>query len=168
MTHDEISTAYRAYGHLVLRRCKRILRRDNAAEDALQEVFLRLWRYGDAFGAAESKLGWLYRVADRCCFDILARERKRAESELDPSDEAHAGRGVSSIEDREIVLRFLQRFDDDLKQIAILHYMDELTQEEIASATGWSRQTIVKKLAYLAERAARLRSVLLESKARSS
>src|SRR5262245_35863165 len=71
MTHEEIEHAYRQYGHLVLRRCQRILRGAPAAEDVLQEVFVRLWRYGDAYRAAESKLPWLYRVADRCCFDHL-------------------------------------------------------------------------------------------------
>jgi biotin operon repressor len=37
-----------------------------------------------------------------------------------------------------------------------------MTQEEIAAATGWSRQTIVKKLAFLREEAARLKRQLGE------
>jgi transcriptional regulator with XRE-family HTH domain len=35
-----------------------------------------------------------------------------------------------------------------------------MTQEEIAEATGWSRQTVSKKLAFLAERALKLRASL--------
>ena len=57
-------------------------------------------------------------------------------------------------------MRFLDRFDDRIKQVAVLHFVDELTQDEIAKVTGWSRQTVSKKLAYLLERAARLRAQL--------
>ncbi len=168
MTHEEIAAAYAQYGHLVLRRCQRIVRRDDAAEDALQEVFVRLWRYGDAFRAAESRLAWLYRVADRCCFDVLARERTRQETPLDDGGEELAIPGnAAAVEDREIVLRFLERFDDRLKQVAVLHYLDELTQEEIAAATGWSRQTVAKKLAFLTERAEKLRASLVPAPERS-
>jgi RNA polymerase sigma-70 factor (ECF subfamily) len=167
MTHDEIADAYRQYGHLVLRRCRRIVRRDDAAEDALQEVFVRLWRYGDAFRAAESKVAWLYRVADRCCFDVLARDRTRREVSLDgtAAETLSEGGDARALEDGELVLRFLERFDDRMRELAVLHYLDGMTQEEIATATGWSRQTVVKKLAFLAERADKLRASLLSTPA---
>jgi RNA polymerase sigma-70 factor (ECF subfamily) len=161
MTHDEVEQAYRRYGHLVLRRCQRILRGDGAAEDMLQEVFVRLWRYGDAFAAVEAKLPWLYRVADRCCFDQLARSARAASPVMEAANPpAQTRSGGQALEDREIVLRFLDRFDDRLKQVAVLHYLDELSQEEIAAATGWSRQTVFKKLAFLRDRAVRLRATL--------
>lgn len=163
MTDEEVAQAYRQYGHLVLRRCLRVLRGDSsAAEDMVQEVFVRLLRYGDAFVAVDAKLPWLYRVADRCCFDLLSRQGARVEvpvaeavDRADPS--ASNGR---ALEDREIVLHFLDRFDDRMKQVAVLHYLDQMSQEEIAEATGWSRQTIFKKLVLLRDRAARLRASL--------
>lgn len=159
MTEDEVAQAYRQYGFLVLRRCRRILRDQAAGEDALQEVFVRLMRYGHAFQRAESKVLWLYRVADRCCFDLLARRNTRAEAPLGEAAEdlEPAGGGAQAIEDRDVVLRFLAHFDDRLKKVAVLHYLDEMTQEEIAAATGWSRQTIFKKLAVLRQRATVLR-----------
>jgi len=157
MTDDEVADAYRRYGSLVLRRCRRILRDDAAGEDALQEVFVRLMRYGHAFHQAESKVLWLYRVADRCCFDLLARRGARAEALTADQAPEPSHRGTAALEDREVILRFLASFDDRLKQVAVLHYLDEMTQEEIAAATGWSRQTIFKKLAFLRSRAAALR-----------
>ncbi len=159
MTEEEVAQAYRRYGALVLRRCRRILRDDAAGDDALQEVFVRLMRYGRAFQKADSKVLWLYRVADRCCFDLLARRGSRVEAPLSEAaqDLVPAGGGAQAIEDRDVVLRYLAHFDDRLKQIAVLHYLDEMTQEEIAAATGWSRQTIFKKLAVLRERATALR-----------
>jgi RNA polymerase sigma-70 factor, ECF subfamily len=159
MRDEEVAEAYRRYGPLVLRRCRRILRDRAAGEDALQEVFVRLMRYGRAFQQAESKVLWLYRVADRCCFDLLARRTARSKGlPLEQlGEEAWQQSGAGALEDREVILHFLASFDDRLKQVAILHYLDEMTQEEIASATGWSRQTIFKKLALLRSRAAALR-----------
>lgn len=161
MTYDEVGDAYRRYGHLVLRRCQRILRDDAAADDALQEVFLRLWRWGDAFRQAESKVSWLYRVADRCCFDHMHRRRTRPEEPYEHDQDIVAtggGNYTQALEDRQIVMRFLERFDDRVKQIAVLYCLDELTQDEIAEATGLSRQTISKKLGFLRERASQLRA----------
>src|SRR5687768_1267942 len=108
MKHEEIEEAYRRYGHLVLRRCRRILKDDAAAEDALQEVFLRLWRYGEAYLIADSKVSWLYRVADRCCFDQLARRRSRPEAPLEPGHERASDGPLpgQALEDRDVLLRF--------------------------------------------------------------
>ena len=67
MTREDLADLYRRFGPLVLNRCRRVLRDDAAAEDVLQDVFLRIWRYQDSFARADSKVAWLYRVADRRC-----------------------------------------------------------------------------------------------------
>jgi RNA polymerase sigma-70 factor (ECF subfamily) len=161
LTEDEVADAYRRYGHLVRLRCQRILRHDAAVEDALQEVYVRLWRYGESFRQAESRLGWLYRVAERCAFDQLAK-RRGAERSTAAAASCHeaSDRQARALEDAEVVMQFLGELDDRLRQVAVHHYLDEMTQEEIASATGWSRQTIVKKLAFLADEARRMRARL--------
>ncbi len=159
MGEAEVAAAYRQYAAQVRRRCRRILRQEQAAEDATQEVFLKLWRYGQSFREAECKLGWLYRVADRCCFTEMRRQRVQGELGMDEIDAATPT--PTSSEDRELVLRFLDRFDERVQQIAVLHFVEEMTQDEIAAVTGWSRQTIHKKLGLLRERAAALRARLL-------
>jgi RNA polymerase sigma-70 factor, ECF subfamily len=157
----EVTQAYRQYAHELRRRCRYILRSEPAAEDAVQEVFTRLWRYGHSFRDAQCKLSWLYRVADRCCFNELKRRRTRREVPTHDSDDGAHHRPSSTLEDREVILRFLNRFDSRVQQVAVLHYVDEMTQVEIAEVTGWSRQTIHKKLLLLRERAAVLRERLL-------
>jgi RNA polymerase sigma-70 factor (ECF subfamily) len=164
MDTSEVAAAYRQFGRLVLRRCRRILRQEHAAEDATQEVFLKLWRYGQSYRHADCKLGWLYRVADRCCFNELHRRQTRREvaqpAERDVAAPAH---GLS--EDRQLIVRFLGRFEDRVQRVAILHFVEEMTQEEIAAATGWSRQTIHKKLSQVRARAAALQVNLLGARA---
>jgi RNA polymerase sigma-70 factor (ECF subfamily) len=161
MTRDELAEHYRRFGPLVLGRCRRVLRDEIAAEDALQEVFMRVWRYEHSFARAESKVGWLYRTADRYCFDVLAHRKSRRETALEPAAEPRA-EPHHPVDDREVVLRFLAHFDARTQKVAVLHYLDGMGQEEIARATGWSRQTVWRKLGLLRDWAARLRPQLLE------
>lgn len=154
MSRDSVANAYEKYGHLVLKRCELILRDTDAAKDALQEVFIRLMKYGQRFAQAESPVRWLYRVSDRVCFDAIER-RARQPALLHPqtpelATPADLGEDVAN---RQVILRFLNIFDDTLKRIAVLHYVDELSQERIAEEMGWSRQTINKKIALLRRRA---------------
>jgi RNA polymerase sigma factor (sigma-70 family) len=155
----ELTRIHRQYRDQILRRCRRILRDAHTAEDATQMVFMKLWRYGESFRLADCQLGWLYRVADRCCFDEL---RRRAL----PSDAASTerlalpARVTDAVEDRDLVRRFLGRFDDRVKQVVVMRYCEEMSQDEIADETRWSRQTVCTKLGFVRERAEVLRASL--------
>jgi RNA polymerase sigma-70 factor (ECF subfamily) len=157
MQTTEVAEAYREFGRQVMRRCRRILRDASAAEDATQEVFLKLWRYGQSFRVAECKLGWLYRVADHCCFNELRRRKTRRE-QPEAAERAVAAPAREVAEDRQLASRLLARLPERVQQVAILHYVEQMTQDEIAAATGWSRQTIHKKLQLVRQRAASYRS----------
>ena len=55
--------------------------------------------------------------------------------------------GVPGDADRRAVLgQVLRRLDEKTRHIGILHFLDGLTQEEVAAETGFSRKTIGKKL----------------------
>ncbi len=163
LTHAELAESYRRFGTLVLRRSRRYLRDVADAYDVQQEVFFRLWRYGARYREAESKVGFLYRITDRCCFDLLARRGSRREASLEdasPQSLATEPTARSVVEHRDLAERFLSRFDERVQQVAVLHFVEEMTQEEIAGRTGWSRQTVFQKLALLRRRAAALRNRL--------
>ena len=154
-----LTEVYRQYRPQVLRRCRRILRDEQQAEDATQTVFLKLWLYGHSFSEAQAPLGWLYRVAERCCFDQL---RARVPS---GDDSVARRRGATTaapdpVEDRDLARRFLTRFDRRVGQIVVMRYCEERSMDDIADATRWSRQTVFKKLLFVHERAQALRGSL--------
>jgi RNA polymerase sigma-70 factor (ECF subfamily) len=161
LSQEELAELYRSYGHLVLRRCRAILRDQAAAEDALQEAFVRAMRYGPSLERADSKLGWLYRAAERCCFDRLRTRKKEVPVVPEVlSSVAQQGLPQGAAEAREVVLAFLGRFDPKVQQVAVLHYLDELPQETIAEQLGWSRRTVGKKLDLVRKKAESLARTL--------
>ena len=49
------------------------------AEDAVQETFLRAWRYLDSFRGEGSFEGWLIRICRRCIIELAGREPDSAQ-----------------------------------------------------------------------------------------
>src|SRR5688500_9752392 len=57
--------------------CYRMLASFDDAEDAVQDAFLRAWKYRDSRDEAAPVRPWLYRIATNACLDLIARDRKR-------------------------------------------------------------------------------------------
>lgn len=164
MTRDDLADLYRQYGHLVYLRSLSILREESAAKDVLQDVFVRALRYQHSLARSDCPLRWLYRTSERCCFDRLKKDKR--EVPVGPaliSQVAQEGLPNAGGEAREIVMAFLGRFSPKVQQVAVLHYLDGLPQEEIASQLGWSRRTVGKKLAHVRQRARSLAQSLAVS-----
>lgn len=80
----DVDAAYRRYGAMVLRRCRRLVRDEGKALDAMHDVFVNLLRSRDRLdGAAPASL--LMRMATNVCLNQLRGERRRPE---DPDDAA--------------------------------------------------------------------------------
>jgi RNA polymerase sigma-70 factor, ECF subfamily len=141
---EEVSALYAKYGFFLRRRCRTILRDEALADDALQEAFVKVMRGGAAIREADEPLRWLYRVVDRCCFDALRKLRRAAET-TGEAEGASAHPGVA-IELRDAVLRLLGTFDEKQMRIALLLFVDGLSQGEIAEEVGVSRVTVNKKI----------------------
>ena len=63
--------------------CLRVLSNRTEAEDALQDIYVKIWNKADRFAVAEtSPISWLVAVARNHCIDML-RARKPSAVELD-------------------------------------------------------------------------------------
>lgn len=143
MTNDALSQLYTRYGALVFRRCRVLLGGDADANDALQETFMRVQRYPP--NDVKAMLPWLYGVASRVCFDQLA-QRKRSGGFLGRLADVFSGATRESAEAKLCLGSELLRLDDTTREMALLHWLDGLTQEEVATKTGYSRKTVGVKL----------------------
>lgn len=156
MTPDEVASLYERFGYAVLRRCRRLVRDEAAAEDLLQDVFVRVLRYGDGFRGS-SALGWLHRIADRACLDRLERERARPLAGGNGKPEEAAGDGpLPAPEATRLLHELLGQIPRPLRQVAILYYVDDMDQLEIAAALDCSTMTVRRRLRALHRAAAAL------------
>ncbi len=150
---EEVSDLYAKYGFFLLRRCRTILRDPGLADDALQEAFVKIMRSGSAVRDADEPLRWLYRVVDRCCFDTLRKRRRSVEDSGDRDEEGASVHPNVAIEVRDAVLKLIDTLDEKEMRIALLLFVDGMSQGEIADEVGVSRVTVNKKVQAIRARA---------------
>ena len=75
--HDAFEHLVRLYDRSVLRVALNMLRSEEDARDAYQEVFLRTYRSLHSFRFQCSFHTWLYRIATNVCLDLLRRKSVR-------------------------------------------------------------------------------------------
>ena len=122
MNEKQVADAYNQHGALVYRRCLRIVSSKATAEDLLHEVLLRMWKYPEGYEKAESRLAWLYRVSDNCCFDRLRANKNLVldDSAFETQQACAQGNALSQIADQQIVRCFLGKLDRELQQVFVL------------------------------------------------
>lgn len=121
-----------------------LLRDEQAALDAMQEVFVRAIRAGTEFRAEASPMTWLYRITTNFCLNWIRDHARRGEllERQRPVDEPRA----VPAEDRHAVLDLLERLPADVGAVAIYYHVDEMKQEEIAELLGVSRRYVRDRL----------------------
>jgi RNA polymerase sigma-70 factor (ECF subfamily) len=145
---------YLRYGNALRARCRRLLGDPAAAEDATQEVFLRVQRHITRAPSAPEVLPWLRRIATNYCLNELRNRAVRARSsETSPADEtADARHPEESIAARSEARRLFASLPQHLRDLAWLTYVDDLEQAESAKALGVSRRTVVNRMRELRAR----------------
>lgn len=154
--NDALDDLYRRYGFLLRRRCRTLLRDEATADDALQEVFVKVLQSMDDLMAADNRVAWMYRVVDRACLDMIRRRKVRRAEPIEQHADVGAHHPGVDLEARNAVLRLLGEMSDDEYEVAILAFVDGANQTDIAAALGLSRPTVWKRLTAVRERLARL------------
>lgn len=141
----EFRALYDRYALSVFRRARRLLGNTSDAWDAVQEVFIRVFRFRSDFRREASPMTYLYRIATNVCISQL---RSRAGKTPGPELERENTPGEHGrAEARQLLKQLAERLDDRKLTIAALYFVDELTQDQIAEVVGLSRKTIGVELA---------------------
>lgn len=127
-----------------------ILHNPADAEEAVQDAFLRAWRFRDAMPSGEGAKPWLYRVVVNAC---LSKLRRRRDTLTDEGLAAVAGSEDRSPEviavhddDSRAVLGALRQLPEHLRVVIVLRYYAGLTEAEIATAIRRRPGTVKSRL----------------------
>ena len=136
---------YRRHAAAVLARCRYLLREDEAARDAAQDVFVRALRSAEELRTAASPTAFLLRMATNHCLNLLRASRAAWKEEVARMAIERSTRAIEP-DSRELVRALLGAAGIEEQEAAVLYFVDELTQAEIAEVTGRSLPTVRKRL----------------------
>jgi RNA polymerase sigma-70 factor (ECF subfamily) len=141
---EGLDLIYVRYSRSVYRRALRLLGDKEAARDVTQEVFLRVMHGTGIVPAEPTPTAWLYRVTTNICLNRL-RDHNRQQALL--ATKYAVNDVVSPIgEARTIVSQVLERVPEELQEVAIYFFVDELSYDEIAPLLRVSRRTVSNRL----------------------
>ena len=159
----EIAALYEQYGPALYRRAFGLLGHEDDAHEVVQETFFQFWRGRSRFRRESSPFTFLYRITTNLSIDKL-RRRKTAGLSFSLDEGLHSGALEGATEKRLEAASELAQLLDGLEEehvmVAVMSFVDGMTQEEIGESVGVSRRTIVKRLKkiklHVSERRARL------------
>ncbi len=143
----DVEDWYRRYGPMVLRRCRKLLCDEETSVEAMQDTFVQLIKHKKNL-TEEAPSGLLYRMATNICLNKI-RSLKRRPEHL--GDElllkiAETQEVESKISARNIIGHLFGDEKVSTGTIAVLHLVDGMTLEEVASEVGMSISGVRKRL----------------------
>lgn len=146
---------------------QRIVRDSAAAEDLVQEVFLRLWNRADQWEARGSLLSWLMKIGTHLAYNHLRSVRRRREEPIDPvpipgssmdDDDSltpgwmvdNASLGPDAVTEMRERRQWLQRSIDELpeekREVIRMVHDAEMEVREVAERLGVPEGTVKSRL----------------------
>src|SRR5436190_17832505 len=147
MEVSQIAELYERYAPAIYARCRRLLGSSAAGRDALQESFVRVLQRHTILGPGDQTLRYLYKTATNVCINELRQRsvRDRAGVEISARAASRAGR-QPGLDDRELVQLLLDRCDETAVGVAVMHFIDGMTQVEVAKTLGITRRTVYNRI----------------------
>ncbi|MGO9411283.1 MAG: RNA polymerase sigma factor [Spirochaetia bacterium] len=149
----DVESLYRKYGPMVLRRCRSLLLDEEQALDAMQETFVKLIRYRERL-TDKAPSSMLYCIATNICLNMIRSSRRRPQSAGDEALERIASSEdvEARVLDRHLLDGIFDKERASTRTMAVMHYVDGMTLEEVARHTGLSVSGVRKRLRVLKER----------------
>lgn len=146
-----LETLVRQHSRLVYRIAYAVLRSHQDAEDAAQETFLRVLRYGSKIGRVQDQKTWLARIAWRVAVDRSKKRIKAKEIPLENFEGAvlelpsAARAGEEVLQGKQIAAaldKLVEALPRKLREPLILSTLDEMSPAEVAATLGISESAV--------------------------
>ena len=138
-----------------------VVRHTDDALDVVQDAFIKAHKYLDKFEGNSSFYTWLYRIVMNLAIDHLRKHRRVRPVELDETrlDESavdegllpnllggNPGRALMDKEIRERIDVALGELSENHRSVLVMRELEGLSYEEMATAMGCSKGTIMSRL----------------------
>lgn len=144
---------YQTYWPLVHAQCRRLLPTHLAADDAAQEIFVKLIIHARPVPDGAATRRWLARVAKNHCLNRLRDEKRHQILALEVTRGWAPGVSEDPFVERDFLRRLVALVPHALSEVAWLRHVHGLRLDEIARTLRVSRRTVVGRLGALGDRA---------------
>jgi RNA polymerase sigma-70 factor, ECF subfamily len=136
--HSALRVIYEMEAPRMVGVARRILRRNDLAEDAVQDTFMRVWRAARSFdpkrGGART---WLYAILRNCALSILRDEsRFTSDEEQAEAPALTTESAMARLPETSALRRCLERLDAPRRAVVVLSYVHGLSHGELAGQLG--------------------------------
>ncbi len=133
----------------MMRSIWRIVRQREAAEDALQEALMAIWRKRASVARHPNPEAFILRISVNAAYDAVRKSRRRLRREIsglhDPAPDAGSPSVPEEVEARSLQARVLEaigRLPRRQATAALLRLVEERSYAEIAAAMDCSEATV--------------------------
>jgi RNA polymerase sigma factor (sigma-70 family) len=135
----EIAELYRSYGHVVLRRASAILKSRADAEEITQDLFASLLTK-DLVPERAAMTTYLYAATTNRALNHLRDEKNR--QRLLAASPPPTATALPTGPTRALALQALAKLPEELAEVAVYAFVDEMTHQEISELLGCSRRHV--------------------------
>lgn len=147
----ELAQLYERLQPVLIRKCLAMLKDDDAARDAAQEVFVKLSRSTDQLRDRAAEEQWAVKAAHRHCLNVLRAEGRRDAHELEAQGVELTAQ--SPVTARQLGRAVLDRLSEDSRSVTVGRFVEGKELDELAKERGVSTRTISRKLKGAVEKA---------------
>lgn len=142
--------AFEALARMTARRlfpiAHRIVRDSDAAEDAIQQTLVTIWKELPRLRETQRYQAWSYRILTRASFEEIKRRKRRQQlAEITP-DHMTAQDGTESVETRDEIERAFGQLSPEHRAVVVLRFYADLPIKEIGYALGIPSGTVGSRL----------------------
>ncbi len=149
------------YENKILNYCYRMLGNRTDAEDATQEVFVKLYRFIKSFTGQSAFSTWLYKIASNVCLDLLRKNKRHTSDTFSLHQQNAEGEEfLLNIEDKGLtpydnaqmneaqraLFAALSQLSEEQRKVVVLRDVEGLSYEEIADVTGLAAGTVKSRI----------------------
>ncbi len=166
---EALGELYERYKTQVYRTALAVTHNERAAEDILQEAFLRVYTYAHRIDETVPLGPWLYRATVNLSYSWASRGKRWLRFLQDALGrwislaQWHPEAAVEERERRQILQQAIDALPANHRAVIILHYLEGLSLKEIAYVMDVPEGTVKSRLHYARER---LRRAVLEQERR--
>lgn len=152
---NRVETMYAKYGPTIYARCRRLLKNQVIAEDATQDVFMKVLKHIASAPSEDAVLPWIHRITTNHCLNVL-RDSKRHAEPVEHLPDLVDDEFEDMVLARNFANHVLGSSPESLRTPAMLYHGKGMDQSKVAATLGVSRRTVLYRLAAFSREAMKL------------